>query len=226
MNKTIFAVSVIILLSTMVSFFVPRSVATFSSDIEVLIDAGHGNPDGGAVAPDGTTEADLNLAIAMKLNDSLAKNGIKCDMIRSSADSIYSEGNNIHSKKVSDTKNRVKIANKNKSALVVSIHMNTFPSQDVYGAQVFYKNNDEKSKLIADEIQNAINLKFQKENAKNIKQIPKNVYLFNHIENHCVLIECGFLTNRNELSKLKDEKYQKEIADAISEVLIYKLLGE
>lgn len=226
MNKTIFAVSLIILMAAIISVFVPQTVTTLNSEVQVLIDAGHGDPDGGAVAEDGTAEADLNLSIASKIYEKLSENGIKCAMIRNSQESIYTEGNTIHEKKVSDIKNRVKSANKNKNALVISIHMNTFPSQDVYGAQVFYKKNDDKSKVFAEEIQKAINLKFQKENEKSIKSIPKNVYFFNHIQNNCVLVECGFLTNQNDLRNLKDEKYQYEIANTISEVLIYKLLGE
>ncbi len=226
MNKTIFAVSAIILLSAFASIYIPQAVSTFSSEVDILIDAGHGYPDGGAVASDGTTEADLNLAIASKLEEVLTKSGVKCAMIRDSGESIYTEGDSIHAKKVSDIKNRVKKAKNNPEAFVISVHMNTFPASDVYGAQVFYKKDNEKSKEIASEIQNAINLKFQTENSKTIKQIPKNVYFFNHIENNCVLIECGFLTNENDLSKLKDEKYQKEVANIISEVLIYKLLGE
>ena len=226
MNKIIFAVSLIVLMFVFVLICIPPTVSTFSSDIDVLIDAGHGYPDGGAVASDGTAEADLNLAIASKLYELLSKNGIKCAMIRDSGDSVYTEGDSIHAKKISDVKNRVKRAKANPNAYVISIHMNTFPSNDVQGAQVFYKKDSDKSKDIASEIQNAINLRLQTDNKKTIKQIPKNVYFFNHIENNSVLIECGFLTNINDLTKLKDERYQKEIANIISEVLIFKLLGE
>ena len=226
MNKTIFAVSLIILVSVVASFFIPDVAKTISHDIDVIIDAGHGLPDGGAVANDGTTEADLNLAIAIMLNDLLEQNGLKCVMTRSTCDSIYSEGNNIHSKKISDIRNRVKISKEHPEALLVSIHMNTYPSEDVYGAQVFYNKNSDFSKSVASEIQNAVNLNFQKENSKSIKQIPGNVYLFNHVPNDCVLIECGFLTNKNDLKKLKDSEYQHKFATTVSEVLIYKLLGE
>ena len=226
MNKTIFAVSLIILIAAFTSLIVPDVANTISSDIDVIIDAGHGLPDGGAVANDGTTEAELNLAIAVIINDLLEQKGIKCVLTRSTSDGIYNEGSSIHSKKISDIRNRVKIAKANPKALLVSIHMNTYPSDDVYGAQVFYSKNSDFSKSVALEIQNAVNLNFQKENKKNIKQIPENVYLFNHVPNDCVLIECGFLTNSNELEKLKDGSYQRKLAATVSEVIIYKLLGE
>lgn len=227
MKKTIFAVSLTVVLSAVLCQFVLKSsVEIFNSNkVDVIIDAGHGDPDGGAVALDGTPEAEINLQIALKIYNELKSKNINCILTRSDSSGIYTEGNSIHSKKVSDIRNRVAIANKYKDALFISIHMNTYPSPDVCGAQVFYKPSSEASKDIAAEVQNVINLKFQADNQKQIKPIPSNVYLFNHIQNDCVLIECGFLTNQSDLDKLKNEDFQNNISKSITEAVMYKFFG-
>lgn len=196
-----------------------------NNDKQIIIDAGHGLPDGGAVAPDGTIESDINLKIAKNLNKYLSDAGFECIMTRADENSIFTDGKTIHAKKVSDIRKRIEIANNNPDAIVVSIHLNTFTSPDVNGAQVFYKPGSEISKEIATEIQRLINLKYQPENTKVSKPISSNVYLFNHINNESILVECGFLTNPDDLSKLKTEKFQKDIAESIAEILTYKLMG-
>lgn len=224
MKKTIFAVSLIVVLAVIVSFSLITSVETaMSKDILVIIDAGHGEPDGGAVAKDGTKESDLNLSVAQKLYTYLTDSGIGCVMTRENVNGLGSTGKTIHQKKVYDTRNRVDIARKYSNAILVSIHMNTFTSESVSGMQVFYKKNSCVAKSIANEIQNCLNIKFQSDNPKDIKAIPSNIYLFNNIDNDSILVECGFLTNSNDLNNLKNEQYQSEIAKAISEILIYKL---
>lgn len=192
---------------------------------KVIIDAGHGLPDGGALAPDGTLESDLNLSISLKLEQYLLSAGIECILTRKGSESIYAEGETIHAKKVSDTRERVRIASEHQNSILISLHMNTFPSESVHGAQVFYKSNSDKSKKIAEEIQRIINLKFQPENIKKIKPIPSNVYLFNNIKNDCILVECGFLTNAQDLEKLKSDTFQNDLAKAIAEIIIYNSLG-
>ncbi len=232
MNKTTSALKLILIISavllTAVFVYIGGfgDIAVFKDkNQKIIIDAGHGLPDGGAVASDGTIESDLNLAIAKQIFNLLDSAGFECIMIRDDQNSIYSEGNTIHAKKVSDIKNRVEIANKNNDAFIVSIHMNTFETPDVHGAQVFFKSGSEISKDIATEIQNVINLKYQPENTKVSKPIPSNVYLFSHIKNDSVLVECGFLTNSEDLTKLKDEQFQKDISKSIAEVIAYKLSG-
>ncbi len=226
-KKTIFAVSLTVFLTIILIYGINSDyIEVFSKNKPmIIIDAGHGAPDGGAVALDGTFESDINLHIALKIHDFLKQKNIECILTRSDSNSIYSKGESIHEKKVSDIKNRVKIANDNKNVFFLSIHMNTYPSPSVSGAQVFYKPKSEVSERVANQVQDVLNLKFQPDNTKKIKPIPSNVYLFNHIENDCVLIECGFLTNQNDLNNLKNEKYQNEISKVISEAVIFSLLG-
>lgn len=232
MNKITAALKITLLLSVLIIISVCIYVSGFSyrtvfkdSAKKIIIDAGHGLPDGGAVADDKTIESDLNLIIAKLLYEKLSSAGFDCIMTRTDENSIYTEGNTIHAKKVSDTRKRVEIAKKNEDAFVISIHMNTYATSDVHGAQVFYKSGSDISKNIAVEIQNIINLKYQPDNTKVSKPIPSNVYLFSHISNDSVLAECGFLTNSDDLKKLKDPEFQEDIAKSIAEVITYKLSG-
>lgn len=218
--------ALILLFSTSVYTIMFRSENVFKQKpIKIIIDAGHGLPDGGAVAPDGTIESDINLSISLKLNKYLTASGFKCILTRNGSESIYTEGETIHAKKVSDIRERIKIADNNPDAFFISIHMNTYPSSDVYGTQVFYKSSSNLSKEISEELQRLVNLKYQSENAKSTKPIPSNVYLFKNIKNDCILIECGFLTNTQDLQKFKSESFQSDIAKSIAEIITYKLSG-
>ena len=227
MKKTIFAVSLIAVIAVAVSGIIKNASIEVLSNSKpiVIIDAGHGNPDGGAIALDGTHEADINLQIALRIHSILSQNNVSCILTRNDSNSIYTSGNTIHQKKISDIKNRIDIAKKNKDALFLSIHMNTYPSSEVHGIQVFYKPNCTVSKEIANDMQTVLNKRLQSDNQKEIKQIPSNVYLFKNIPNECVLIECGFLTNQNDLNNLKNDEYQNEISTIISEALIFNLFG-
>lgn len=187
--------------------------------IAYILDAGHGEPDGGCVGADHqTTEAALNLAITKKIAKNLDQKKISYQMTRINESSIYSEGETIHEKKVSDVRNRIAIAKNTPTVPLISIHMNNYPSESVYGIQVFY-GNGELAQKIAKELQSAINDTLQPNHTKVAKEVSKNVYLFSHIDNPVVLIECGFLSNNNELAQLKNEEYQKKLSDVISKVL-------
>ncbi len=192
---------------------------TSSKNVQYILDAGHGIPDGGAVGVDGTTEQELNLAITLKLSENLDQSMIPHILTRSDENSIYTEGETIHAKKVSDVRNRIAIAEKNSTIPVISIHMNSYPSSSVHGIQVFYTDGDPEAKRLADALQTAFNTSIQPDNGKTVKTISKNVYLFSHISNPAVLIECGFLSNSEELNKLKTADYQEQLAQVIADVL-------
>lgn len=214
----VFSICAIFALSaTQIQNFSTNRVA--AKNISYIIDAGHGIPDGGAVGTDGTTEQELNLSIALKLSEHLEKFGIYGLLTRSNENSIFEEGDTIHEKKVSDIKHRIKIADTHKNIPFVSIHMNTYPSNSVKGIQVFYSAQNEQSIELAQKMQTTLNEKFQNENPRVIKQIPNNIYLFSHIENPSIIIECGFISNAEELSLLKTDRYQEDLAKAIATVL-------
>ena len=221
--KGITAVFTICILFALVAAQLPHdflSLNTSTKNIQYIIDAGHGIPDGGTVGADGTTEQELNLAIALKLSKELEKHMVNHILTRSDENSIFTEGETIHAKKVSDVRERIAIASKTPVTPVVSIHMNSYPSQSVRGIQVFYSEGNTEAKKLAEALQNAFNAQIQPDNTKTLKTISKNIYLFSHISNPSVLIECGFLTNPQELQKLKTEEYQETLAKLMAEVLI------
>lgn len=179
----------------------------------VIIDAGHGGPDGGTSADDGTLEKDLNLQIAIKLNESLSSMGIKTVMIRTEDISVHdASANTIRQKKVSDLKNRLKIINETDNSIFVSIHQNHFSDSRYSGTQVFYSKNNPQSSVLADCIRQSVISDLQKENTRETKPSGTDIYLLYHAESPAVMVECGFLSNINESKNLKNENYQKELA--------------
>lgn len=221
--KGIAAVFAICILFALVAAQLPHdfwALNTSTKNIQYIIDAGHGVPDGGTVGKDGTTEQELNLAIAQKLSKILEENMVSHVLTRADENSIFTEGETIHAKKVSDVRRRIAIANETPATPVISIHMNSYPSQSVRGIQVFYNEGNTEAKKLAETLQSVFNAQIQPDNTKTIKTISKNIYLFSHINNPSVLIECGFLTNPDELQKLKTDEYQTTLAKLIADVLI------
>ena len=182
----------------------------------IIIDAGHGFPDGGATGIDGSTiEANLNLKIALKLQKLLEASNCTIILTRSDENGIYDvDADTIRKQKVSDMKNRVKLANDSNAEFFISIHMNKLNESNVSGFQTFYKNQDELSKRIAKCIQKSLNYYIKEDNKKEIKSIS-NIYLAKNIEIPLVLVECGFLSNEQENSLLKNDSYQDKIAWSI-----------
>lgn len=183
----------------------------------VIVDAGHGGPDGGTSAADGTLEKDINLQIALKLNDCLQAMGIETVMIRNEDVSIHdSNANTIRQKKVSDLKNRLKIINETENAVFVSVHQNHFSDSKYSGTQVFYSKNNSYSKTLADRIRLSVISYLQPQNTREIKQSGTEIYLLHHAQAPAVMVECGFLSNREETENLKNEEYQRKIAFLIA----------
>ena len=184
----------------------------------VIIDAGHGGFDGGAVSDDGTVEKDINLSIALYLQEYLSIFNIKTIMIRETDCSVEDNGlNTIRQKKTSDLHNRMKIMEETDNAIFVSIHQNKFPDGKYSGTQVFYspKTKDE-SQVLAQTIQDYIVNTLQKDNKRQIKECGTSVFLMYNAVKPAVLVECGFLSNYEETQRLKSSEYQKKIAFCIA----------
>ncbi len=182
----------------------------------IILDAGHGGFDGGAVASDGTVEKDINLSISMKLFEMLKLAGYDVIMTRESdnaTDSIDSDV--ISERKKSDLKERLKIINGNPDAIFVSIHLNKYTTSTASGAQVFYSPNNENSSKLGQSIQTSVISLLQKENTRIIKKGTKNTYLLHNAKIPSVIVECGFLSNSNELKLLKNDDYQSKMAFVI-----------
>lgn len=181
----------------------------------VIIDAGHGGFDGGAVAPDGTLEKDLNLSVALKLDSVLKIMGYDTVLVRDTDVSTADDKGTERSQKVSDIKARLRLTEKYKDALFVSIHMNKYTSPQPHGAQVFYSQVD-GSKELAECIQRSITAGVQTDNKRVVKKTTKDIYLLYHAVIPSVIAECGFISNPDDLLKLKSDEYQLKMAAAIA----------
>lgn len=183
----------------------------------IIIDAGHGGFDGGAVAQDGTVEKDINLKIAIKVEEFLKVNGFKVIMTRTEDRGTEDNSNaQISERKKSDMQNRLKLIENNSSAVYISIHLNKFTTSAASGTQVFYSANNKKSKVLAQKIQSSIIEMLQKDNDRVIKPGGNNSYLLKKATIPAVIVECGFLSNKRELELLKSDEYQTKISFAIA----------
>ena len=183
----------------------------------IIVDAGHGGVDGGAVSVDGTFESTINLQISGKLNDLLHFFGHRTIMVRDGDYSVYKYGNTIAQKKISDLKQRVQLVNSTENALLVRIHQNYFQDSRYYGPQVFYSQMEE-SHLLASKLQQALNKNVSPQSKRKIKPAA-GVYLMDKINCCGVLVECGFLSNHTEAKKLLDPEYQKALCCVIATVI-------
>ena len=166
----------------------------------------------GAESSNGTTEAELNLKIALKLQTLLEQSGSTVLLTRSDENEIYdAESDTIREKKVSDMKNRVKIGNESSADIFVSIHMNKIAESQYDGWQTFYKKSNEDSKKLATSIQNGLNEAMQKENKRTPAQL-NTVYLMKYVEIPITIVECGFLSNPEEEKLLQTDEYQEKLA--------------
>lgn len=200
-----------------------KAVTTFSETVPIdrkhtiVIDAGHGGEDGGATSCTGIFESQINLQISLKLNDILNLLGYRTYMIRTSDISVYTEGNTIAAKKISDLKQRVKIVNNIDGALLISIHQNTFSDQKYSGAQVFYAPNSASNELAT-----ILQSKFVSilNPGSNRKCKPSDgIFLMQQIQCTGILVECGFISNPEEEALLRSAEYQKRIGCVIASVI-------
>lgn len=182
--------------------------------ITFVVDAGHGGEDGGASSCTGVLESQINLQIALRLDDLLHLLGYDTVMIRKSDVSVYTEGKSIAQKKISDLKERVRIVNETENAILVSIHQNFFAESQYAGAQVFY-NDIPGAKEMAQSMQSSLVSNLNP--GSNRKSKPSTgVYLMEHITSPGLLIECGFLSNPEEEVKLRTDDYQKKLCCVIA----------
>ena len=182
----------------------------------LLIDPGHGGADGGAVAPDGTAESGLNLAVSLRIRDLCTFLGIPAVMTRESEELSYPpEADSIAAMKRWDTKRRVEMADGYENAVFLSIHQNIYPTASPHGAQVLYAPG-EQSRTLAEAMQSALTAALLPENRRVAVPAGKDIYILSHTHCTAVLVECGFLSHPQELSLLKSSGYQKKIASVLT----------
>lgn len=190
--------------------------ALFGRAQPLVLDAGHGGEDGGAVSITGVPESRFNLAIVLKLRDVLGMYGVDPILLREEDISLHnSSANTLREKKRSDLENRVSAIEEVEGGTLLSIHQNTYPSSRYHGTHVFYAPT-QGSQDLAEHFQNSIKAALQADNERVAKQIPDTVYIMNHITCPAILIECGFLTNPEEEALLRDENYQRKLAAVVA----------
>lgn len=190
------------------------------SRTRVLIDPGHGGEDGGTMAKNGTLEKEINLAISLPLADLLRLWGYEVTLTRETDISIYDpDAATVREKKVSDLKKRLALYEQ--AQLVVSIHENHFSGTQYYGTQVFYSPNAPASQPLAASIRESVRTLLQPENTRELKKGDKTIYLLHKTTVPAVLVECGFLSNEAERTKLETPAYQQQMALAIGLGLLH-----
>lgn len=197
-----------------------QKTATFSADgftsPTLVLDAGHGGEDGGAVSLTGVAESGLNLSIVLKLDQILGFYGQAPVVLRTEDVSLHDpDADTLREKKVSDLHNRVDAVESQENAVLLSVHQNIFTDQKYHGAQVFYAPTT-GSQEWAVFTQELLRTALDPENSRQAKPIPDSVYLMNHISCPAVLIECGFLSNPAEEALLRSEVYQTKLAAAMA----------
>lgn len=181
-----------------------------------MANSAHGGFDGGAVV-NSINEKDINLKIANKVSFLLKLAGF--NVISTRTDDSSTESNpsaSISARKKSDLQNRLEIAKQNPDAILVSIHLNKYPSSAPKGAQMFYSPNSEKAELLAECMRQSIVSLLQNDNKRKIKKGTKSTYLLYYSPIPTVIAECGFMSNSNELKNLLDDEYQNQMAFAIT----------
>lgn len=183
----------------------------------IIIDAGHGGFDGGAIGSNGTIEKDINLAISLKLRNMLEKAGYTVVMTRDIDTALNdTEDTSTRKKKISDMHNRLNLTKLYPGSTLISIHQNKLDGNStVHGGQIFYSPNQESSQTLAQYIQDEFNAYVQPEKPREIVKTGKNLYLFYNAQNTAVLCECGFLSNPDEEALLNTDEYQSKIAYCI-----------
>lgn len=179
---------------------------------QLILDAGHGGEDGGAISLTGETESNINLAVVLRMDQLLGFYGIAPILLRDRDISLYDPGcETLRQKKISDIRNRVAAIEATENAVVISIHQNTFSNSAYHGAQTFFQAGEE-SKALAELVQSTIRNGVDPGNKRKVSKVANSVYLMKHITCPAILVECGFLSNPAEEEKLRRGGYQTQLA--------------
>ena len=181
----------------------------------IVIDAGHGGEDVGAVGVNGVYEKDLNLEISFLLGDMLMNEGYQVFYTRTQDKLLYAEDENIKGmRKIYDLKNRATIVNEKKPFLFISIHMNYFTIEKYAGFEVYYRDGDIESQKLAYDVADEVKLSADTDNKRTPKATDE-LYLLSNTTCPALLLECGFLSNTAECQKLCEKEYQKQLCFSI-----------
>lgn len=193
-----------------------ESAKIAESEVQVVIDAGHGGEDPGKVGVNDVLEKDLNLQIAQKVKKHLEEAGISVAMTREDDIGFYEDG--VANKKLADMQKRVALINETNPKVTVSIHQNSYTDSSVKGAQVFYHTGSKEGEAFALLMQEELRA-IDEDNQRQIKG-DSTYYMLKQTQVPTIIVECGFLSNYEEAEKLTREDYQNAVAQAISSGII------
>lgn len=183
----------------------------------IVLDAGHGGEDGGAVGIAGVIEKDLNLAVALQLAPFLRALGYDVQLTRCEDCDLSEPASTLRERKRSDIQARHAMLEELRDGdLFLSIHMNQFTQASAHGTQVFYSPNHPQSAVVAEQIQRSVVRLLQPENHRQIKPAGSSIYLLHRGTRPAVMVECGFISNPGEAERLQDAAYQRQLAFAIA----------
>lgn len=181
----------------------------------IVLDAGHGGLDSGAVGKNGVLEKDVNLDVVLDLRDMLEMSGFEVVLTRDADISIYDAGvEGIRNQKLSDMDNRLEIIQKYPDSIFLCIHQNNYTDPQYFGAQMFYNNNNPDNRTLAQIMQRRF-ADLQPGNDREIKLSGNELFLLKSNPNPSLMIECGFLSNPEEEQKLSTKEYRQKVAFTI-----------
>lgn len=184
--------------------------------VQFVLDAGHGGEDGGALSAAGDKESTINLSIVLRTEQLLGLCGVSTVLTRREDVSIHdADAETLREKKASDLRNRVALVAAQETPVLLSVHQNSYSDPRYFGAQVFYADTA-GSQAWGEHVQELLRLSLDEGNDRAAKQIPDSVYLMNHISCPAILVECGFMSNREEAAKLLTADYQKKLAAVLT----------
>lgn len=208
------------------ALFLPQTV--FAGEylpIKIVLDAGHGGVDGGVTGvKTGVKESDINLAITLRLKQTLDDMGFEVVLTRKTEAGLYNTA--MQGFKRQDMLKRKEIVENADPALVVSVHQNRYPSASVRGAQVFFKRGDEQGEAFAATVQQRLNDLYATQNVKNRVHTPSDYFMLRCTKKPSVIVECGFLSNPADEKLLLSPSWQKRIAESIAAGIVAYLAGE
>ncbi len=201
-----------------------NNVNNTNRNFTFVIDPGHGGIDGGAVGVSGSLEKDINLSLSIVMRDIMEVLGYDAVLTREE-DVLLGEGTTGHMK-LEDLRYRVEYVKQYENPLFVSIHMNKFPEEYCHGLTVYYSGNDTESEVLGRSVRDEVVKQLQKDNERPMKKATSALYVLHRATVPAILIECGFLSNRDEEQKLLDENYKKKLAMTIVSGLVLYAEGK
>lgn len=201
--------------------------SAWKTEYTLVLDAGHGGFDGGAIGANGTTEQHINLSITLRTQALAGLFGISTVLTRTDEQALgYEAGRSVHENKVADIKMREQITKQTENPVFLSIHLNKFEDGKYWGAQTFYSKNHPSGKILGESIQSCMVNGLNSENHRQAKQAVDTIYLMKKLDCPAAIVECGFLSNPEEEQLLQGEDYHKRIAVCIMSGYLQFLSGE